>query len=196
MELAVVNISVKILLKMTLAVSVLTFASCTPSRTAELNLPELQVVEKVDLQKYAGTWYEVARLPNGFQKDCVATRAIYSVLDDERVKVVNECRKGALDGKLKTIEGSAKVVDKETGAKLAVTFFWPFSGDYWIVDLAEDYSYAAVATPERNYLWILSRTAQMDPAEYQGVVARLQEDGFAVEQLIETSQPSSGSSNL
>ena len=119
----------------------------------------LEVVPHVDLEKYLGKWYEIAHLPFRFENDCTDITATYSLSKDGNVSVLNECLK---DGKLKRAKGKAKVVDKISGAKLKVTFFWPFYGDYWIIDLGKDYNYAVVGTPNRKYLWILSRTPHMD----------------------------------
>jgi lipocalin len=98
--------------------------------------PELPVVSWVDLERYAGTWYEIASYPNRFQKDCVATKATYSLLPDRKVRVLNECRRGSIDAEWDSADGKAWVVDPVTNAKLKVSFFWPFRGDYWVLDLA------------------------------------------------------------
>jgi len=119
----------------------------------------LEVVPHVELEKYLGKWYEIARLPFRFEDGCTDVTATYSLSKDGNVSVLNECLK---DGKLKQTKGKAKEVDKNTGAKLKVTFFWPFSADYWIINLGENYDYAVVGSPSRKYLWILSRTPQMD----------------------------------
>jgi apolipoprotein D and lipocalin family protein len=150
--------------------------------------PPLRVVPKVDLTRYTGTWYEIARYPNRFQKDCVATTATYTLRPDGRVTVVNRCRQKTLDGKVKEAEGVAWVVDKGTNAKLKVRFFWPFSGDYWIIDLGPDYEYAVVGHPKRSYLWILSRTPSLDPAVYQGILDRIAAQGYDLKPLIQTPQ--------
>ena len=92
----------------------------------------LEVVPFVDINRYLGTWYEIATIPARFQKNCVAVTATYGLRDDGKISVINKCREGTLDGKLKSIKGKAWVVDKKTNAKLKVQFFWPFSGDYWI----------------------------------------------------------------
>ena len=151
--------------------------------------PELAVVDSVDLDRYLGTWYEVASYPAWFQKDCTAVTADYSMRDDGRIKVVNSCRKGSLDGKLKQSTGRAKVVDSATNAKLKVSFFGPFWGDYWIIDLDPDYTWAVVGVPNRKYLWILSRSPVMDRADYEGIIGRLPEAGYDVSRLQMTLQP-------
>lgn len=135
----------------------------------------LQTVPKVDLQRYLGKWYEIASFPQRFQKGCSCTGAEYSLRKDGNIAVTNSCMK---EGHLKVRTAKAKVVDKTTNAKLSVQFFWPFQGKYWIIDLAEDYSYAVVGHPNREYLWILSRTPEMDKATYSGIVRRVAAKGF------------------
>jgi apolipoprotein D and lipocalin family protein len=141
----------------------------------------LEVVPHVELEKYLGKWYEIARLPARFQEGCTETTATYALSEDGRISVLNECRK---NGKLKQAKGKAKVVDKVSGAKLKVTFFWPFYGDYWIINLGEDYDYAVVGTPSRKYLWILSRTPQMDGKLYSQLLESVKSKGFDVNNLI------------
>ena len=155
------------------------------------SVPGPEVVPHVDIERYLGTWYEIARYPNWFQKKCVAVTADYSLRDDGKIRVVNACRKGSLDGPVKSIEGKAWVVDKETNARLEVQFFWPFRGAYWIIDLGKDYDYAVVGHPNWKYLWILSRTPQMDPSLYQAILGRLVGQGYAPARLQKTLQPAS-----
>jgi apolipoprotein D and lipocalin family protein len=155
----------------------------TPASGGEAVTPALKTVEKVDLSRYLGKWYELGRFPAWFQKDCYKSTAEYSLRDDGNVKVVNTCRKGSPEGKEKISTGKAWVVDKETSAKLKVQFVWPFSGDYWIVELGKDYEYAVVSEPKRNYLWILSRTPAMDEAKFDGITGRLKENGFDISKL-------------
>ena len=152
----------------------------------------LEVVESVDLERYLGRWYEIASYPMYFQRGCTATTADYSLRDDGLIKVINSCRKGSLDGKLKQAKGRAKVVDTATNAKLKVSFFGPFWGDYWIIDLDPDYQWAVVGGPKRKYLWILSRTPQMDPALFDEIIARLPAKGYDPALLNNTLQPESG----
>ena len=148
----------------------------------------LQVVSHVDLNRYLGTWYEIARFPNRFQEGCVASRATYTLLEDGKIGVLNQCYKGGLSGELSSATGKAWVVDKETNAKLKVSFFWPFTGDYWIIDLGENYEYAVVGHPGRTYLWILSRTPEMDEALYNRLLERLQRQGYDTTKLIRSPQ--------
>ena len=144
-------------------------------------------VEHVDLQRYMGQWYEIARYPNRFEKACISdVTANYLLRADGKVEVVNACRKA--DGQMKSSKGSAKVVDKHTNAKLKVTFFWPFYGDYWIIGLDPEYRYAIVSEPKREYLWILSRTPVMDEQLYGGAIQIIREKGLDPAKLIKPKQ--------
>ena len=114
----------------------------------------------------------------GFKKGCTGSTAEYSLLSDGKIQVINRCNKDSLDGPLKVSKGKAEVVDTTTNAKLKVWFFWPFKGDYWIIDLSPDYQWAVVGEPSRKYLWILSRTPFMDGAIYQEILERLPQKGY------------------
>jgi apolipoprotein D and lipocalin family protein len=164
-------------------------SGCAASTTERLGLPPLTTVPAVDLAKYAGTWYEIASYPQSFQKGCTATTANYTARPDGEINVVNRCRKDSLEGEEDTAEGRARVVDKATNARLEVSFFRPFWGDYWIIQLAPDYSYAVVGHPGRDYLWILSRTPQLDEAVYAGILAKLKEQRYDLSRLRKTLQP-------
>jgi apolipoprotein D and lipocalin family protein len=148
----------------------------------------LSTVSHVELNRYMGAWYEIARYPNSFQKGCVGSKATYALLEDGKVSVLNECYDGSFNGKLRSAKGKAWVVDKETNAKLKVSFFWFFSGDYWIIDLGRDYEYAVVGHPKRNYLWILSRTKEMDEGVYEGILSLLRDKQYDTSKLIKTLQ--------
>lgn len=145
----------------------------------------LQTVDHVDINKYMGKWYEIASFPQSFQKGCSCTVAEYSLNDDGTVRVDNSCN--VADGSKQSI-GKAFVKDKKTNAKLAVQFFWPFKGKYWIIDLADDYSYAVVGHPNRKYLWILSRTPQMNEPLYHDILQRVNAKGFDTTMLQLTDQ--------
>jgi apolipoprotein D and lipocalin family protein len=149
------------------------------------NYDRLDVVPSVKLERYLGKWYEIAHLPARFQEGCSETTATYTLGKNGNISVLNECRK---NGKVKQARGKAKVVDKTTGAKLKVTFLWPFYGDYWIIKLGKNYDYAVVGTPNRKYLWILSRAPQMDEELYSDIAEFARSKGFEVENLIRTSQ--------
>jgi len=143
----------------------------------------LEVVPHVELEKYLGKWYEIAHLPARFQEGCTDTSATYTLSEDGSISVLNECIR---NGKMKRAKGKAKVVDRHSGAKLKVTFFWPFYGDYWIIDLGKDYDYAVVGTPNRKYLWILSRTHQIDDKLFSQLVESVKSKGFDLNNLIKT----------
>lgn len=171
-------------------------SACASTTTERLGLPPLQTVSKVDLSRYTGTWFEIASYPQTFQKGCTGTTATYTLRDDGQVGVLNRCRKESLDGEEKSVEGRARVVDAATGAKLQVTFFWPFWGDYWIIDLGENYEYAVVGHPGRDYLWILSRTPNMEESVYQEILGRLQAKDYPLERLQKTLQPAKTSMSV
>ena len=155
----------------------------------------LEVVPSVDLARYCGTWYEIARLPNKFQKKCTGNvTATYTLLDDGQIKVVNRCSKE--DGEFTEVEGRAKrASDDGPNTKLKVRFapailsFLPFVwGNYWILELDTAYTYAVIGEPDREYLWILSRTPMMDENIIQGILGRMKEKGFDVEKIMRTEQ--------
>jgi len=149
----------------------------------------LEVVPYVDLDRYLGTWYEIATIPQRFQKDCVAVTATYTLRDDGTIGVENKCRKKTLDGEIKIARGKAWVVDKKTNAKLKVQFFWPFRGDYWIIELDPDYKFAVVGHPNRQYLWILSRSPHIEESLYQELLQRIANKGYDVSRIKRTLQP-------
>jgi apolipoprotein D and lipocalin family protein len=150
--------------------------------------PPLRTVDHVDLKRYTGRWYEIATIPMSFQKGCVGVTADYSLREDGDVDVVNTCRKERLDGEVRTATGKAWSVDP-SNARLEVRFFWPFHGSYWIIDLDPDYRWAVVGHPSRTYLWILSRSPQMDEGTYQAILGRLREQGYDLTPLVQTPQP-------
>jgi apolipoprotein D and lipocalin family protein len=149
---------------------------------------ELTVVPSVDLTKYVGKWHEIARLPMWFQRNCASdTTATYTLRPDGRIDVLNQCRKA--DGSMISAKGTARVADPNgPNTKLKVSFFWPFSGDYWIVDLDPQYRWAVVGEPGRKNLWILAREPRMDDALYREIVERAARKGFPVEKLIKQSR--------
>jgi apolipoprotein D and lipocalin family protein len=146
----------------------------------------LETVDKVDLQKYSGKWYEICHMPASFLEGCSCITATYTIDKKGFVRVFNQCRKS--NGKWTSINGKAFAVSGSWNSKLKVQFFWPFRADYYIIDLAEDYSYAVVGEPGRRYLWILSRTPHMDPVLYDALVQKCGNKGFAVEYLVVSSQ--------
>jgi len=155
----------------------------------------LRVVQSLDLARYAGTWYEIARFPNRFQKKCAGeVTATYTLLEDGAVRVVNRCR--TEEGTWSEVEGRARrAQDNGPPAKLEVRFapaflsFLPFVwGDYWVIDLAPDYSFAVVGEPGREYLWILSRTPVMPEETFAAILKRLEAQHYDVTKLVRTRQ--------
>lgn len=150
--------------------------------------PLLKTVAQVDLQKYLGTWYEIATIPAWFEKDCTAVTATYSLRPDGNLKVLNQCRKNTLDGPLDKIEGRAWVADGQDASRLKVSFFLWFAGDYWIIELDPDYRYAVVGSPDRKFLWILSRAPVMEESLYQELLRRIAAHGYDIRQIRKTPQ--------
>ena len=143
----------------------------------------------VEVDRYLGRWYELARYEAGFQKDCEGVTADYSLTAPGRIKVVNNCLKGSHQGKSDQATGKAKVVDGSQNAKLRVSFFGPFYGDYWVLDRAEDYSWSIVGEPSGRYLWFLHRQANPGAATLDRMKARAAELGYDVGLLRITQQP-------
>jgi len=152
------------------------------------NSQELKTVLNVDIAKYCGKWYEIASYPTRFQKGCHCTTAEYTLSDKGYVIVENRCNRDSVNGKISHIKGKAFVVQNSGNAKLKVQFFWPFRAKYWIIDLADDYSYAVVSHPNKKYLWILSRTPKMDNLVYEQILSRLKAKGFDLTILKRTVQ--------
>ena len=163
-------------------------AACTPTTTERLKLKPLQTVKHVELTRYVGTWYEIASFPQSFQKGCTGTTATYSLLEDGELEVVNRCRLNVLDGEEKIATDRARITESKSNAKLEVSFFRPFWGDYWIIDLGPDYEFAVVGHPSRDYLWILSRSPRMPDSVYAGILERLRQQQYRVERLRKTLQ--------
>lgn len=141
----------------------------------------LPTVKKVSLEKYAGTWYEIASFPTRFQEGCSCTTASYEQKDGY-VAVYNKCYK-AEEEEWEEATGKAFPVEGTNNSKLKVQFFWPFKGDYFIIALDEDYQYAMVGAPSREYLWILSRSPEMETSVQQSLMQKAESLGFDTEQL-------------
>lgn len=146
--------------------------------------PKLSTVSSVDLNKYAGTWYEYASYPMFFERGCVNVKATYT-LKSGYVEVFNESIK---NGKHNNIIGKAFVVSNSGNSKLKVQFFWPFRGDYWIIDLAEDYSWAIVSDPKQKTLWILSRSKSMSTDLYELLIEKLIKKGYNETKIVKMIQ--------
>ena len=155
----------------------------------DLQAQPLQTVERLDVPSYMGVWYEVAKFPNWFQRKCVSdTRAEYSVQAPGRLRVLNRCR--LADGQFDEALGEARQIGSDTSSRLQVRFapawlsWWPAVwGDYWVIDLEDDYQLVAVSEPKREYLWVLSRQPQVDPQRYAGLLERLKARGLDISRL-------------
>lgn len=159
---------------------VLLFTACSSKN------PPLQTVQKVDINRYLGTWYEIARYEHFFEKDCKNVSANYSMLDEQTIKVVNRCTNMLTNEKKEAI-GRAYATD-DTNSKLKVSFFRPFYGDYWVMILDENYDYVVVGTPSREYLWILARKPILDEKIKNEILQKLPNLGFDASKLIWTIQ--------
>jgi apolipoprotein D and lipocalin family protein len=148
-------------------------------------LPPPHVVSNVDLARYAGTWHEIARLPNRFERNCADVTATYTLREDGDIDVLNRCVDRTTHDAT-AAKGKAWLATTNGQAKLSVRFFWPFKGDYWILALGQDYEFAVVGSPDRDYAWILSRTKPMSPDAWQSAIATLQREGFPIDRLEQT----------
>lgn len=167
---------------------ILRFMSCAAAVAlcSCASVPPPMTVSSVDLNRYAGEWFEIESIPNWFQRGCTASRANYKALPDGTIRVVNTCIR---KGRSASIEGTARAVPGSNNSKLKVQFCWPFKGDYWVIDLDEGYRWAVVGHPSRKYLWILSRTPQLPAATLGQIRARAAAQGYDVSQLRPTSPP-------
>ena len=146
------------------------------------------VVSTVDLNRYMGTWYEIARLPNYFERKLKCTSANYTLRDDGRITVLNKGFYLTDPQKSTTSRGVAWIPDKKSPAKLKVQFFWPFSGDYWIMELDKEYRYVLVGDPSLKYLWILAREKKMDDTTYNMLLKKAIDNGYNVKSIIRVEQ--------
>jgi len=154
-------------------------ASSNPPKNRKIN-----IVEDVDLSRYVGIWYEIARFPHRFEKNLVGVTATYNLKENNHIEVINQGYKFTLDGELKRAVGKAKVPDANKTGHLRVSFFWIFYADYYILELdKENYQYALIGSSSDKYLWILSRTPKMDEAVYKMLVDRARDLGYDVKRL-------------
>jgi apolipoprotein D and lipocalin family protein len=174
-----------------LALALIAFAAIAP---AHAEPAPLQSVPSVDVPRYMGTWHEIAKYPNWFQRKCASsTQATYTLQTDGRVQVLNRCKTDK--GEWTEALGAARQIGGPNSPRLKVRFapewlsFIPLVwGDYWIIDLDPDYQWVVVSEPKREYLWILSRTPQMPAAIYQELLGKLHDRGFDLKR-IEPSRP-------
>jgi apolipoprotein D and lipocalin family protein len=146
------------------------------------------VIKNLDIEKYLGTWYEIARYDHRFERGLAGVTATYSTREDGKIKVVNAGYKGSLNGERSEAVGKAKIPDPGTPSKLKVSFFWFFYGDYYVMELDEQYRWAVIGSSSDKYLWILSRAPQMDEVLYNDLLNRLTGRGYDVSKLLKTDQ--------
>jgi len=169
----------------------LLLAGCVSGPAFRDNSVEIETVEQIDLNRYQGLWYEIARFPVSFEEGCVGVTAEYTILPDDTVRVVNTCREGSLDAPPRSSTASAETVDA-SNAKLKVDFvpYVPFTaGDYWILDIDEGYRTVVVGTPDGTAGWVLAREPQISQARLQRGYDALQRAGYDLSQITLTPQP-------
>lgn len=170
-----------------LLIFVLIFSFC--GIQTQSKMIDKTTVKELDINRYIGTWYEIARFPHSFEKNLVGVTATYSLRDNGKIRVVNEGYKKTLDGKRSSAEGKAKIPNKKEPGKLKVAFFWNFYGDYYVLELDKDYQWAMIGSSSDKYFWILSRTPQMDPDTYNMLLENARKRGYKLEKLIKVPQP-------
>jgi len=148
---------------------------------------DLPTVDQVELSKYAGTWYEIARLPNNFEEGLECVTATYTLKKNGKIQVLNKGY-SAKKGKYKTARGTALVPDPAFPGRLKVTFFWPFYGNYYIMALDKDYQYALVGDPSRKYLWVLARSKSLEEPVYAELLEHARNLGFDTDRVLKINQ--------
>lgn len=146
-------------------------------------------VKELDLNRYLGTWYEIARFPHSFEKGLVGVTANYSLRTDGKIRVINKGYENSLNGKLSVAEGKAKIPDKADPGKLKVSFFWIFYADYYVLELDAEYKYVMIGSSSPKYFWILSRTPQMDESTYNMLLDKARTRGYNLDKLEKVQQP-------
>jgi len=161
--------------------------SCTNSQS---QMTDKSTVKVLDLNRYLGTWYEIARFPHSFEKNLVGVTATYSLKKDGMMEVLNQGFKNKLDGAPSKAYGKAKIPDKSDPGKLKVSFFWIFYADYFVLELdQEHYQYAMIGSSSDNYFWILGRTPVMDSDVYKMLLDKARKRGYNLEKLYKVPQP-------
>ena len=168
------------IIRLLLIFSVLCVFSCSKTNSQMI---DQTTVKQLDLNRYLGTWYEIARFPHSFEKNLVGVTATYSLRDDGKIRVINQGYKRSLDGELSVAEGKAKIPDKAEPGKLKVSFFWIFYADYFVLELDENYQYVMIGSSLDKYFWILSRTPQMDPNIYEMLLEKARKRGYNLDKL-------------
>lgn len=189
----VINSSIKqgyesTIMRTILALGIILISSgCATSRY--LDSAQLDIVQDVELERYTGTWYEIARLPNSFERNLVGITATYTLREDGNIAVLNQGYAGSFEGRLSQVKGVAWIPDPSQPGRLKVSFFAFFGADYFILELdRQDYQYALVGSSTDDFLWILSRTPKMQPDLYEMLVKKARERGYDTDQLIVVEQ--------
>ena len=173
--------------RLLLVFSILFFCNCTKTNSQMI---DQTTVKELDINRYLGTWYEIARFPHSFEKNLVGVTATYSLRSDGKIEVVNQGFKNTLDGERSKAVGKAKIPDKLEPGKLKVAFFWIFYADYYVLELdTENYQYAMIGSSSDKYFWILSRAPQMDSAVYNLLLDKARKRGYNLEKLYKVPQP-------
>ena len=146
-------------------------------------------VKELDLNRYLGTWYEIARFPHSFEKNLVGVTATYSLRKDGKIQVLNQGFKNTLQGERSKAIGKAKIPDQLEPGKLKVSFFWIFYADYFVLELDQNYQYAMIGSSSDKYFWILCRTPQMDSATYEMLLEKARKRGYDLAKLEKVPQP-------
>lgn len=174
--------------KFILVFTILSLLGCAQSNNQGI---DKTTIKSLDLNRYLGTWYEIARFPHSFEKNLVGVTATYSLRDDGMIRVLNQGYKNSLEGELSVAEGKAKIPDRNDSGKLKVSFFWIFYGDYYILELDENYQYVMIGSSSDKYFWILSRTAQMDDDIYNILIDKAKARGYNLDKLVKVPQRAS-----
>lgn len=172
--------------RLLLIFSFLILLSCTKTNSQMI---DQTTVKTLDLNRYLGTWYEIARFPHSFEKNLVGVTATYSMREDGKIEVLNQGFKNKLDGEPSKAVGKAKIPNKLEPGKLKVSFFWIFYADYFVLELDENYQYAMIGSSTDKYFWILSRTPQMELAVYDMLLERARKRGYNLANLYKVPQP-------
>jgi len=167
---------------------ILLFFSLFTNCKGQNSMIDKTVVKELDIEKYLGTWYELARYDHSFERGLVGVTATYSLKSDGKIKVVNQGFKNTLDGEKSIAEGKAKIPNAKIPSKLKVSFFWFFYGDYFVLELDENYQWAIIGSSSDNYLWILSRTSVVDEELYSELLDKIKKRGYDLSKLIKVKQ--------
>jgi len=163
------------------------FLTCSISCNSQKDM-KIETVKNIELEKYLGKWYEIARLDHSFERNLVNVTATYSLREDGKISVINEGNKHKPDGKHKIAKGKAWFPNENDTGKLKVQFFWPFSGDYYIAELGEQYDYVLILSSSPKYMWILARKPELEREIYEKLVAKAKKYGIKTENLIKVTQ--------